>query len=98
MLLALLVYCYSTGRFSSRVIEEATRQAGKKPRGPEPKEPEETPGAKDQYNFTDPQSRIMKAGNAGHFEQCYNAQAAVETQSMLIVSNHLSDRLQHSQE
>lgn len=71
---------------------DAAREAGKKPRGPEPKEPEETPGAKDQYNFTDPQSRIMKAGNAGHFEQCYNAQAAVETQSMLIVSNHLSDR------
>lgn len=71
---------------------EAAREAGKKPRGPEPKEPEEAPGAKDQYNFTDPQSRIMKAGNGGHFEQCYNAQAAVETQSMLIVSNHLSDR------
>lgn len=71
---------------------DAAREAGKKPRGPEPKEPEEAPGAKDQYNFTDPQSRIMRAGNGGHFEQCYNAQAAVETQSMLIVSNHLSDR------
>jgi len=71
---------------------DAAREAGKKPRGPEPKEPEKAPGAKDQYNFTDPESRIMKAGNGGHFEQCYNAQAAVETQSMLIVSNHLSDR------
>lgn len=71
---------------------DAAREAGKKPRGTEPKEPEAAPGAKDQYNFTDPESRIMKAGNGGHFEQCYNAQAAVETQSMLIVSNHLSDR------
>ena len=44
---------------------EATRAAGKKPRGPEPKEPEATPAAKDQYNFTDPQSRIMKAGSGG---------------------------------
>jgi hypothetical protein len=69
---------------------EAKRAAGKKPRGPEPKTPSEEVPPKDQYNFTDAESRIMKAGTGKHFEQCYNAQAAVEVESMLIVSNHLS--------
>ena len=50
-------------------------------------EPEE----KDQYNFTDPESRIMKAGNGHHFEQSYNAQAGVETVSRLVVSQSVTD-------
>ena len=37
------------------------------------------PGAKDQYNFTDPKSRIMKGADG--FVQAYNAQAAVEADS-----------------
>jgi transposase len=49
------------------------------------------PGAKDQYNFTDPESRIMKAGNGDHFEQAYNAQAAVEVESRLIVGQRVSN-------
>jgi hypothetical protein len=61
-------------------------------RGPEPQEPNEQPGGKDQYNFTDPQSRIMKAGGGkDHFEQAYNAQAAVEVESRLIVGQRVSD-------
>lgn len=63
----------------------AKRQEGKKPRGPEPKPPSDTPAPKDQYNFTDPESRIMKMGGAEHFEQSYNAQAAVDVDSRLIV-------------
>ena len=43
------------------------------------------PEAKAQENFTDPDSRIMKAG--GGFEQCYNAQIAVDGTSRLIVAN-----------
>lgn len=70
---------------------EAQRAAGKKPKGPEPKEPSSAVDGKAQYNFTDPQSRIMKAGNGKHFEQSYNAQAGVEVETMLIVSNKLSD-------
>ena len=35
------------------------------------------PEAKAQSNFTDPQSRIMKTSTEG-FQQCYNAQLAVE--------------------
>jgi len=41
------------------------------------------PGEKDQYNFTDPESRIMKRGDG--FGQGYNAQAAVEAGLGLIV-------------
>ena len=59
--------------------------AGKRPWGKEPTSPTPTPGPKDQYNFTDPVSRIMKAGSGAHFEQSYNAQAGVETASRLIL-------------
>ena len=38
----------------------------------------------------DEDSRIMKAGNGKHYEQAYNAQAAVETDSMLIVGARVS--------
>jgi transposase len=41
-----------------------------------------------QYNFTDPESRIMKKGNS--FEQCYNGQAAVDVESMLIVGGYVT--------
>jgi transposase len=43
---------------------------------------------KTQYNFTDPQSRIMKT--ASGFEQCYNAQAAVDADSLVIVAQELT--------
>ncbi len=69
---------------------EAERGAGKKPRGREPKEPDPTPGPKDQINFTDCESRIMPAGGKGRFEQAYNAQGAVEVESRLIVGERVS--------
>lgn len=68
---------------------EAHQAAGKKPRGKKPTAPSEVPEAKDQYNFTDPESRIMKTGGSG-FQQCYNAQAAVEVDSRLIVGQRVS--------
>jgi len=55
--------------------------------GPPPPTP---PAPKDQYNFTDPESRIMPAGGKGRFEQAYNAQAAVEIESRLIVAQHVT--------
>jgi Transposase and inactivated derivatives len=67
---------------------EAARQAGKKPRGREPKAPDPAPGEKDQVNFTDSESRIMKTKDG--FQQCYNAQAGVETDSRLIVGARLA--------
>ena len=68
---------------------QAQRDAGQKPRGAEPTAPSQTPDDKAQYNFTDPESRIMKAGSGQHFEQAYNAQAAVD-QQMLIVGERVS--------
>ena len=71
--------------------EEKARETGRKPRGPEPKPPK--PGArdKDQYNFTDPDSRIMKNSTNGGFDQHYNIQAAVDQDSLFIVGNTLSN-------
>src|ERR1035441_10535269 len=57
-----------------------------------------TPEPGDQYNFTDPESRIMKAGNGNHFEQSYNAQAAVEVDSRLIVGERVSQAPNDKQE
>ena len=47
------------------------------------KHPKGEPKPKDQENFTDPDSRIMKTSKG--FEQCYNAQIAVDGDSRLIV-------------
>jgi DDE family transposase/transposase-like protein DUF772 len=49
--------------------------------GADPKQAK--PQDKDQYNFTDPESRIMKGADG--FVQAYNAQAAVEPNLQLIV-------------
>jgi transposase len=42
---------------------------------------------KTQYNFTDPESRIMKTPDG--FQQCYNAQAAVDADSLVIVAQEV---------
>ena len=140
MMLALLIYCYATGRFGSRTIEAAThsdvavrylcanhhpdpdsidvfrsanraafeaafvtglqlaqRDAGKKPRGREPQPPSEPPDPKAQHHFTEPESRIMQAGNGRHFEQACNAQAAVN-EVRLIVGQRVSDAPNDQQE
>jgi transposase len=47
------------------------------------------PPDKAQRNFTDPQSRIMKTPNG--FEQAYNAQAAVDADSQVIVAAGLTN-------
>ena len=74
-----------------RAREEKAQETGRKPRGPEPKPPK--PGArdKDQYNFTDPDSRIMKNSTNGGFDQHYNVQVAVDQDSMFVAGNTLSN-------
>jgi transposase len=67
--------------------ESKEKTTGRKAGGKKPKAPEEGPRKKDQYNFTDPESRIMK--NGGSFDQCFNAQAAVEVDTMLIVGQRV---------
>ena len=71
--------------------EEKARQTGQKPRGRAPQLPVPGPRDKDQYNFTDPESRIMKNSNNSGFDQHYNVQIAVEQESFLIMSNTLSN-------
>ena len=60
-------------------------QRHQKLRGPKPQPPRETPDERVQYNFTDPESRIMKNAD-GAFVQAYNAQAAVDAAHHLIVA------------
>jgi transposase len=62
--------------------------SGKPPRGRAPQAPDPAPQPKDQVNFTDPESRIMKTKDG--FQQAYNAQAGVETASRLIVGPRVS--------
>jgi transposase len=62
--------------------EKAT---GRKPGGKKPAPPTAEPGATDQINLTDEDSRIMPVAGGG-FEQAYNAQAAVTAGSMLVVT------------
>jgi transposase len=64
-------------------------ETGKKPGGKPPKAPQAGPLATDQINLTDEDSRIMKVAGGG-FDQCYNAQAAVVTESMLVVATGLT--------
>lgn len=75
---------------------QAKRDAGKKPGGKDPEPPTSGPQDKDQINLTDEQSRIMKTG--GGFDQCYNAQTAVDTGSMLIVASFVTQAGNDSQQ
>jgi len=59
---------------------------GDKPkRGRKRKAVSEVPADNKQYNFTDPESSIMKANNKG-WDQCGNAQAAVDSANQIIVA------------
>ncbi|KAG8526091.1 uncharacterized protein KY384_000083 [Bacidia gigantensis] len=84
--------------YDAKMQERAAKedQTGKKPRGKPPAPPSATPQDGDQYNFTDPDSRIMKNSRDGGFSQQYNAQAVVDHAALLIVggslSNHANDQ------
>jgi transposase len=59
---------------------------------------EAKPEAKAQRNFTDPESRIMKDGATGSFEQSYNAQIAVDGQAQIIVAATLTQAANDKQQ
>jgi transposase len=60
---------------------------GRQGRPPVPPDPEAAQPAPDaQRNFTDPESRIMKDGATGSFEQAYNAQAVVDAHAQIVVA------------
>ncbi len=68
-----------------RAREEKAERTGRKPGGRPPAPPEAGPRPKDQINLTDPDSAIMPVAGSG-FEQCYNAQATVAADSLLVVT------------
>ena len=55
---------------------------------PDPAQARPAPDA--QYNFTDPESRIMKDGATKAFEQAYNAQVVVDGHAQVIVACELT--------
>jgi transposase len=65
--------------------EAKTAATGKKPGGRPPAAPVAGPLATDQVNLTDEASRIMPVAGGG-FEQCYNAQAVVAADSLLVIA------------
>jgi transposase len=85
-------YAAEKEAYDKKLAERTAKQqkSGKKPRGKEPKPPMAGPSAKDQVNLTDEESRIMPASDG--FKQAYNAQAAVDTKSMIIIASHVSQQ------
>jgi transposase/IS5 family transposase len=77
--------------FDAKMVKRQAKEAatGKKPGGKPPTPPAPGPRAHDQINLTDEDSRIMKMAGGG-FEQCYNAQAVVDTESMLVMVAHVT--------
>jgi transposase len=76
---------------------QAQRESGKKPRGKDPEPPQSGPAEKEQINLTDEESRIMPISGGG-FDQGYNAQAAVDAETMLIISTHITQATNDKQQ
>lgn len=68
---------------------EKEKTTGKKPGGKPPTAPRPGPKDSDQINLTDEESRMMPVSGGG-FEQTYNAQAAADTETMLVVATGLT--------
>lgn len=64
--------------------DEQRRASGETPRQRKPVDT--TPKPKAQYNFTDPESKIMKVSNKG-FDQCGNAQAVANEEQIIIAAD-----------
>jgi transposase len=73
--------------YQAKLVARAakTEATGKKPGGKPPQPPVEGPLPTDQVNLTDEESRIMPVSGGG-FDQCYNAQAVVAADSLLVVA------------
>lgn len=91
-------YAAEQAEYAAKLAErqQKVEQSGRKLRGREPEPPTVAVDPKAQYNFTDPESRLMKNPTDGGFDQYYNAQVAVDQASRLIVaptlSNHPNDK------
>ena len=66
--------------------EEAARRQAEGKSSPTLPPAEAVPDPKDQINFTDPESRIMKASNKG-WDQCGNAQAVTNEHQIILAAD-----------
>jgi transposase len=92
-------YAQEQKEYEDKVAERRAKAeaTGKKPRGREPKPPTPGPRKNDQVNLTDEESRVMPSSDKG-FVQAYNAQTAVDVDTMLIVEAHISQAPNDKQE
>ena len=75
-------------RAAQRALEERERQSLEKAGKPRAEVQPAKPADKEQYNFTDPESRLMQGSDG--LVQGYNAQAAVEPVLQLIVGQSVT--------
>jgi transposase len=81
---------------AKKIVEQRARDKAAE-EGKSAEEAKQTkPGEKDQYNFTDPESRIMKGADG--FVQGYNAQAVVEPTLLLIVGQAVTEAANDKQQ
>ena len=78
-------------REARAALEAEARAAAEQAQG-EGKKATGVPEDKAQWNFTDPESHIMPAPGGKHFEQAYNAQAAVDSANQVIVAAEVTDQ------
>jgi transposase len=92
-------YAREQAAYEQKLAERKAKEerTARKPGGRPPAEPQPGPRPKDQVNLTDADSRIMPTSGGG-FEQAYNAQAAVDVTTMLIVAQHVSQNPNDKQE
>jgi transposase len=81
-----------------REREEKAKKHHRKPKGRNPRPPAAGPRDQDQFNFTDPESRIMKNSTNEGVDQHYNVQVATDQASLLIVAHALSNHPNDKQE
>jgi len=92
-------YAKEKAEYDKKMEKRAAKEkeTGKKTGRPKPKPPNSKPEKKDQVNLTDDESRIMPKKGKG-FEQCYNAQSAVDVDSMLVIAAFVSQAPNDKQE
>ena len=85
--------------YEAKQAERAAKAqaTGRPPKGSEPKPPEPGVRDSDQINLTDDESRIMPASGKS-FLQAYNVQAGVESESLLIVTEHVTQNVNDQRE
>ena len=83
-------------RAKAEAAAEAARRAAEGQTPPKTAPADAVPEPKDQINFTDPESRIMKVANKG-WDQCGNAQAVANEHQIILaadVTDQANDKLQ----